>query len=695
MGQEAKIRVLADADQAIRELQKFGKEGKKASKSLTESFKGAKMAMIGAAAGIAAAGYAVKKAIDFGREGAELELTRDRFQRLGQQMGLSAGFMDNLQTATGGVRSEMQLMTSATDLMSLGLVKNEEELRRLTTVSGELGFDMNQLVLTLSNMTTMRFDALGISVDGFKEKVKALEDAGHSAADAFRLAFLEQAEDQVEKVGSVAGTSAGDFMRLDAALDDLATTIKSGSVPAVKSLVTGLTEATNAFELLLTWNQKIDAALEEQEDRIIGLGGSYEEYVSMMLDAEIAANRLSDADRDLAETYFRTGEGARSFTSQLDKLGIASENLYGAMLISDQVLDAHEGKLRAAAAGTDVFAGAGEKAADAIELGIDALQQYSNQAIGAAAINELLRQSMEDDFISASELRNVQTIADEFGVNLPDSLTQSAENFNTLRTEGIDPSNEALFATGELLGNVGEWFGSDSVRQFKIQIEYEYEGARGGGGSGGGFGPPTGETTVTSFEQQLAAGYQHGGRLPRSGIVEVGEAGSEFIINGTVIPAPLTRQMKRLGVDAQRGFQSGGFFDAEAARDYDYERAGITFDPYRTYGGFYQPSSSGGGGGRRPRLSANYAPARQPRLSEVFTPALAQATTAAVMAAMTPISMQVEQQQQTLSRQMSEVRSENRKQIELLERIANAAEQGATDDGVGRAMTTAMQFFDG
>ena len=77
---------------------------------------------------------------------------------------------------------------------------------------------MNQLVLTLTNQTTMRFDALGVSVADFDEKVKALEESGLSAQDAFTEAFLQQAEEQIEKVGSAADTTMGNFMQLEAAV---------------------------------------------------------------------------------------------------------------------------------------------------------------------------------------------------------------------------------------------------------------------------------------------------------------------------------------------------------------------------------------------------------------------------------------------------------------------------------------------
>ena len=91
---------------------------------------------------------------------------------------------------------------------------------------------MNQLVLTLTNQTTMRFDALGISVDGFQEKVKALEAAGMSANDAFKEAFLQQAEEQITKVGNAADSAVGAFQKMEAAQANYFNALKQDLVEA-------------------------------------------------------------------------------------------------------------------------------------------------------------------------------------------------------------------------------------------------------------------------------------------------------------------------------------------------------------------------------------------------------------------------------------------------------------------------------
>lgn len=191
--------------------------------------------------GLIAVGYAMKKAYDFGKEGAMLELTRGKFDRLAESIGTTSdALLGDLKTATGGINSDMELIASTTDMVALGLANTHDEAVRLAAVSGGLNMDMNQLVLTLTNMTTMRFDALGVRVDGFKDKVKKLEEAGYSADAAFKEAFLQQAEAQLLLVGNAADTAAGSYMRLEASLKNIADAAKmewaQGLLPVINML---------------------------------------------------------------------------------------------------------------------------------------------------------------------------------------------------------------------------------------------------------------------------------------------------------------------------------------------------------------------------------------------------------------------------------------------------------------------------
>jgi len=204
-----------------------------------------------AVASVTAAVYAFKKGFDFAEEGAQLLLTEQKFGRLAATINTTSDALKkDLQAAMGGIVSETEALALGTDLLSLGLVKSSEEATRMAAVVGQLGMDMNQLVLTLTNQTTMRFDALGVSVDGFKEKVKALEKAGHDTNEAFRLAFLEQAEDQVAKVGSVTDTAAGEFMKLKASMKDSFDELKKGAAEAVLPLVRAINDHNDGMDVL-------------------------------------------------------------------------------------------------------------------------------------------------------------------------------------------------------------------------------------------------------------------------------------------------------------------------------------------------------------------------------------------------------------------------------------------------------------
>lgn len=202
---------------------------------------------------VAAVGVALKEVYDAAKEGAQLEYARTRFDNLAESIGtVSDALLGDLRDATKGMVSDADLVVGAADFMALGLANTHEEVVRLTTVAGALGMNMNQLVLTLTNQTTMRFDALGVSVDGFNEKVKALEASGLSTQEAFTEAFLQQAEEQIQRVGDISESSAGKIMMMESAFKNLGDAIKlsladsmDGLAPAMANMANGLTTNVN------------------------------------------------------------------------------------------------------------------------------------------------------------------------------------------------------------------------------------------------------------------------------------------------------------------------------------------------------------------------------------------------------------------------------------------------------------------
>ena len=185
------------------------------------------------------------------KEGAALDSSRVKFDRLSASIGTTSSvLLNNLRSATRGLRSDAELMAGASDFMSLGFAKNTEDVVRLTNVAGALGMNMNQLVLTLANQTTMRFDQLGMSVDGFDAKVEKLKKTGMSASDAFQEAFLQQAEEQLGRIGDIADTSAGKLQRVESAFKNISDSIKENLAQAALSAESEMSTLVDSISLI-------------------------------------------------------------------------------------------------------------------------------------------------------------------------------------------------------------------------------------------------------------------------------------------------------------------------------------------------------------------------------------------------------------------------------------------------------------
>lgn len=336
----------------IGELSDTTKKADASSKNFGDSWAGV---LTGLNSGIAIAQQvvqAVKKVYETAREGAELEYLQSRFDNLTASIGTtSRALLGDMREATQGIYSDSELMASATDFMSLGLAKTHDEVVRLASVSGALNMNMNQLVLTLTNQTTMRFDALGVSVDGFDEKVKELEKSGLSASDAFNEAFLQQAEEQIERVGSAADSSIGDFMRLEAGFKNMSDTFKIQAAtvigPVIKMMADGFEEITTA-QVTLTEAQNIGAisateykdimrlvnqgyldasdASELVTEKTLEYNAAIDQTAEDMIAASIAGEDYSEAISSVSDNTITADLAMRSYTETL-LFNIASQGL--------------------------------------------------------------------------------------------------------------------------------------------------------------------------------------------------------------------------------------------------------------------------------------------------------------------------------------------------------------------------------
>lgn len=155
------------------------------------------------------------------QEGAGLVAAREKFDNLAASINTTGDALLNaMRGATSGLMSDAELVESATSIMSLGLASTQEEAVRLGSVIGKLGWDMQQVVLTMANNSTMRLDALGLSMESVVSRSKELQAAGMSLDESFDLAVIEAGEAKIALLGDASDTTAGKIKQLEVSLQN-------------------------------------------------------------------------------------------------------------------------------------------------------------------------------------------------------------------------------------------------------------------------------------------------------------------------------------------------------------------------------------------------------------------------------------------------------------------------------------------
>ncbi len=309
-----------------------------------------------------------KAVYDMARQSAELEFMAGKFDRLSLSIGTTSDvLLEDLRKATQGTRSDMELMASASDFMALGFAKTSDEAVRLSTVAGALNMNMNQLVLTLANQTTMRFDQLGVSVVGFQEKVDALVKSGMNANAAFQEAFLQQAEEQIQKVGNVADSTLGSMMQMESAFKNLSVVIKQDFTTSIEGIAPAVTKAVNSMIELNTLGNKQDAVIQRLRQAYNDATITQAQYAQALRDLNYNGLYVAATEEDLAvatsmlnEAYAKTGATVDMTAESTIALEI---ELAKERLLLDQTADAANG----AGEAVENFAVSSESAAFAVD----------------------------------------------------------------------------------------------------------------------------------------------------------------------------------------------------------------------------------------------------------------------------------------------------------------------------------------
>lgn len=332
------------------------------SSGAVNGFGGALDGLMGKAAlvtgAVVAVGAAMKEVYETAREGAELDFARDKFDALAQSIGTtSTALTTDLRNATSGLVSDAELISSAGNIMSLGLAKSHDEVVRLSRVAGELDMNMNQLVLTLTNQTTMRFDALGVSVAGFDEKLQALKATGMDTQEAFTEAFLQQAEEQISKVGSVAESAVGSFKLMESGMANLADAAKQNLLdvvaPAIESIGNYLSKQGSIAQAGVTFNNLIE---DMEAAGLSTIKLRQEMYTLLGPNGVVSSERLGEFNDMVAEYYgFVTTatEGTRNWADANYEGAGASAAAQAALIAQSEAADGNAVSMQSVADATN------------------------------------------------------------------------------------------------------------------------------------------------------------------------------------------------------------------------------------------------------------------------------------------------------------------------------------------------------
>jgi hypothetical protein len=217
-----------------------------------------------ASAAFVGVGMAAQQAYATLRAGAVLQTTTERFGKLAASIGTTADVMlGKLREATKGMISDAELMASASDFMSLKLATSEEQVVRLTSVAGRLGWNLNFLIMEMNNMTGLRLDTLGLALDDVKSKAKEFTAEGMTAKQAWAEAIIQAGEARLEVVGLSESEQA--FKQAEAAVTNFKNAILESTIATLSQAgaFESLAATANSIQLATDFRGELAALREE------------------------------------------------------------------------------------------------------------------------------------------------------------------------------------------------------------------------------------------------------------------------------------------------------------------------------------------------------------------------------------------------------------------------------------------------
>jgi len=383
-----------------------------------------------AGAAVAGAAYTLKKAFDFGKEGAEISQTRSSFEGLINTLGAAPDTLDRLRAAARGTVDDMTLMSSTSTLLAgtqgdlaqqlagstPRLLEIAKAANKLNPTLGDTTFLYQSLALGIKRASPMILDNLGLTIkigeanEAFARKLGKTADA--LTAEEQKMALLEETLRAggvlMEQAGGSAESMGDSFAQAEAQLKNITDQLKVALAPAISSAVGVLNTLISAMDT----SDVIRFA-----GQVAQTADSYEEYAVAVIDAAVADRQLSEKEGEIMKAHYAHGasleelqatygRGVRISDEFANSIGLLTEQQLYAQRITGGVQDATEewvereqeadawaGHLTASTLG---LADAMAKGTFAVNESGEALDLAAESAKEAEAANEALAASVEN-----------------------------------------------------------------------------------------------------------------------------------------------------------------------------------------------------------------------------------------------------------------------------------------------------------
>jgi hypothetical protein len=258
----------------------------------------------------------IRSGLGLAELGANFDRQQARFEAFAEQAGGAAANLEAFQRGAGGTVNKMEAMTSASQLLQMGIVGNAAEMEKVVEAATRLGDQtqsagdrVSDFALMLANTSIPRLDAYGLSAGYVRERIIELQEANFDMTreQAFAQAVFEASERSLATLGDRVEDNAAKMEQARAKIEDTrievgqklagAAGVAAGTIAEMESSTIALVTAmTGAFGIATKFSGGLGPLIEK-----LGTSGKALGALGVELAILVAALERADAQFEKME----------------------------------------------------------------------------------------------------------------------------------------------------------------------------------------------------------------------------------------------------------------------------------------------------------------------------------------------------------------------------------------------------------